>query len=196
MTRRELIRLRRGDPELFRELVETHSPRLLTMASSFADDMDEAHDLVQETWIRAFDRRSTFQGRGTVLGWLLAVCRSVCLSAARRRAPIRLEEAAERAVASTFETPDSAVERAEIGRSIRRALLELPDREREIAMARLVEGLSTRETARLLGIAEGTVKAGLHHATQKLGENLQALAPSDAAAGRGARTTTGRTTSG
>ncbi|MFQ5890586.1 MAG: RNA polymerase sigma factor, partial [Gemmatimonadota bacterium] len=75
----ELAGFHSGDGELFRRLVEQHSPRLLAIARSFAADVEEAHDLVQETWRRAFEKRRTYRGSGTLSGWLYAVCRSVCL---------------------------------------------------------------------------------------------------------------------
>jgi RNA polymerase sigma-70 factor (ECF subfamily) len=57
------------------------------------------------------------------------------------------------------------------------AVMDLPEREREVVLLRLVEGLSTRETALRLRCAEGTVKATLHHATRKLRTQLKGSTP-------------------
>ena len=54
MTSHELDSFRRGDRALFRRLVDEHSPRLLAVASSYTASVDEAHDAVQEVWIRRF----------------------------------------------------------------------------------------------------------------------------------------------
>ncbi len=152
---------------MFRRIVDAHSPRLLAAARPFAADADEAHDLVQRTWHRAYQRRRAYSGSGTLLGWLYAVCRNECLGEARsRETRERWEQRAAAARATT--DPHQELERIELHRSIWRALMELPARERDVVILRMLEQHSTRETARLLGCAEGTVKAALHHALQKL----------------------------
>ncbi len=74
-----------GSEHIFRRLVDAYSPRLLAVIRPFAADTDDAHDLLQETWRRAYVKRRTFSGTGSLLGWLYAVCRSVCLSDVRVR---------------------------------------------------------------------------------------------------------------
>lgn len=205
MTPEEIERFRRGDPELFRFLVEHHTPRLLALARPFASDAVEAEDLVQEVWVRAFARRSTWDGRGPLTAWLMAICRRVCLSDARRPARRRERRSGtagtEVAVAELdgprektgrtpsatssqpcgaaagggrlSNAPDALVERSMLGRAIRRALLELPERQRAVIVCRMLEGLSTRETAERLDCAEGTVKATLHAALGRLATPLR-----------------------
>lgn len=185
MTPGELQRFRNGDPELFRELVERHSPRLLSLAGAFVAHRDEAHDLVQETWVRAYAKRATYAGRGSILSWLLAVCRSVCVSHGRRPGTVR---AAQQRQAESLvehvpgtESPERDLERVGLRRSLIDSLIELPERQREAVVCRLIEGRSTRETARLMGCAEGTVKASLHAALGKLRERLAEWSPTSAA---------------
>ena len=86
MTPSELQSFRDGDPDLFRRLVESLSSRLLGVASAYVDDVDVAHDVVQETWIRAYERRRQFQGRGSLVGWLITICRSVAIGGVRKAA--------------------------------------------------------------------------------------------------------------
>lgn len=171
MTSDELARFHAGDPSFFRRLVDDLSPRLLAVTCSFAADHAEAEDLLQKVWLRAYDRRSTFRGGGSLVGWMLVLCRHVCLDEARR--------AGVRHAASTVpwvegehrshqDSPGSAMERAARGRAVRTAILELPDRQRETVVLRMLEGRTIRETADILGCAEGTVKAALHHALTKL----------------------------
>ena len=181
----DLARFRQGDEDLFRELVEQHSPRLLSIARSFAADLDEAHDLVQETWVRAYRKRERYEGRGSLLGWLCAICRNVCLSAGRRGTARRLvssngedgsQPSLELALPAGRE-PDRVSERAALRQAVVLALLELSDRQRDVVIYRLLEGRSTRETATALGVAEGTVKATLHHALARLEPYLSDWAP-------------------
>jgi len=65
LTELELSRFRVGDEEIFGRLVEEYSPRLLAFVRPFATDTDDAHDLLQDMWRRAYDKRQSFAGSGT-----------------------------------------------------------------------------------------------------------------------------------
>ena len=77
MSPSELDAFRRGEHALFRRLVECHSPRLLTVALAYSGDSDEAHDAVQEVWLRAYQSREQLENAGSFLGWLLSISRNV-----------------------------------------------------------------------------------------------------------------------
>ncbi len=70
-------------------------------------------------------------------------------------------------------SPGDEAERAELRASIKWALLELPARQRDVVILRLLQGLSTREVAERLRIAEGTVKATLNHGLKKLRNSME-----------------------
>ena len=166
--------------------MEHHSPRLLAIARSFTDDGDEAHDLVQEVWLRVFAKRQTFAGRGPLVAWICTIGYSVCAgrmsSRRRQRAARHVAVAAEGAAsdaihAPTAAGPDAEAERSELRRALHRSMGELTEREQSAVLLRLVEGRSTRETAEALDCAEGTVKATLHHALRKLQRHLKGWEP-------------------
>lgn len=160
---------RRGDVGVFRNAVEGLSPRLLPALMSFTGDRDEAHDLMQDVWRRAYAKRTTFSGTGTLLGWLLAIARSVAVNSVRKeKSRDRFVPEPELHTGAAPTPPDEALERRELSRAVHRALLDLPERERDVVVLRMLEQLSTRETAARLGCAEGTVKAALHSALKKL----------------------------
>ena len=162
-------RFRTGDHEIFRTIVQRYSPRLLPVVRSYAGDDDEAHDLLQDVWRRAYDKRRTFAGRGTLLGWLLAVARTVGLAAVERSTSReRFDPDPTLHMGQSDPDPSQQTEQRELARSLRRALLELPEREREVVILRMLEQRTTREAAARLGCAEGTVKASLHSALKKL----------------------------
>ncbi|HUF27861.1 MAG TPA: RNA polymerase sigma factor [Gemmatimonadaceae bacterium] len=163
----DLERFHAGDEALFAELVRIHSPRLLPPLRRYAGVDADAHDLLQETWLRVYASRRTFEGRGSFLGWLFVVARSVGAAAVRKR--MRRPTSDELSDVAVHDDPDAGPLRD----SLREAVLALPERQREVVLLRLVEGMSTAETARLLGCAEGTVKATLHHATRRLRELLK-----------------------
>lgn len=73
---RELFR--KGDPALFRQLVHDISPRMLGMIRCYAWNDDDADELLQESWLQIYRKRAKFSGKGSFLGWALAVTRNVC----------------------------------------------------------------------------------------------------------------------
>lgn len=171
----DLDRFRAGEEAVFRRLVEELSPRLLALVRPFAADEDDAHDLVQDTWQRVFAKRNAYSGTGTVAGWIVTVCRSVCLNAAKKRTASGSRPAFQ-SIGDEPVWPDEAAEGNETRRCLHLALMDLPPRERDVVWLRFLRQLSTRETAVRLGVAEGTVKATLHHALKKLQIALQVRA--------------------
>lgn len=160
---------RAGDHNMFRIAVERYSPRILPALRTFASGDADTYDLLQEMWRRAYDKRRSFATSGTLLGWLLAIARTVGLDSVRRRcARERIQVEPEYHLGTAGPDPSEALEQRDLAGSIRRALLDLPDRERDVVILRMLEQRSTRETAAALGCAEGTVKASLHSALKKL----------------------------
>ncbi|MGH7471468.1 MAG: RNA polymerase sigma factor [Longimicrobiales bacterium] len=152
-----------GDERAVRGAIEQYSPYLVPLVRSFARDWDEADDLLQATWIRAYEKRTTY-GTGSFLGWLYAVCRSVCITryrTARHRRTLLERLAGEPAQLMVMEAHEGIDD-------IVAAINELPERQRDAITYRLIEGRSTRETAQLMDCAEGTVKALLHQAVQRV----------------------------
>jgi RNA polymerase sigma-70 factor (ECF subfamily) len=162
----DVARFRAGDDALFADIVRELSPRLMPLLRRYAGDADP-NDLLQDVWVRAYERRATYDGRGSFLGWLLSVTRSVAVDALRARSRVLEGEASPDLPG--HHDPDAVFLRT----ALRDAILDLPERQRDVIVSRLVEGLSTRETAARLECAEGTVKALLHQATRKLRDVLQ-----------------------
>jgi RNA polymerase sigma-70 factor (ECF subfamily) len=152
-----------GDERALRAAVEEYSPRLMPLVRAFARDLDDAEDLLQLTWVRAYEKRGTYAG-GSMLAWLYSVCRSVCVTryrTARNRQDL-LERLANEPARLVVMDDGPDVD------GIIGSIAELPARQRDAITYRLIEGRSTRETAVLMNCAEGTVKALLHHAVQRI----------------------------
>ena len=164
----DLDRFHDGDDRLFTELVRTYSPRLIPQLRRYASARDsDITDLLQDVWLRAFQKRRGFDGRGSLFGWLLTICRTVGLAAARKRHP---EGTAALEMVASEDDVAQSVERKTQQSKLLSAIDALPTRQREIVLLRIIEDKSTAETARLLGCAEGTVKAALHAALHNLKE--------------------------
>lgn len=165
-----------GSVGLFRLLVERHSPMLLSVAVAHTGDEDEAHDAVQATWVLAFRRRRQLESLPALPGWLVTICRNVIRSEGRKTAAReRKLMAVARLDPDTTESADARVSRNEVRRVVSEAVAELPPRQQEVVVLRILEGHTTRECARRLDIAEGTVKAALHHALANLHPKLRSL---------------------
>lgn len=167
MNATDLGRFHDGEELLFDDLVGTYSARLLPYLRRFAGPEVDADDLLQECWLRVYRKRSTFSGRGSFVGWLFSVARTVGLAAVEKRA----RETA--SIDVTMTTGPESLDRMSLRDALTDAVLGLPDRQREVVLLRLVEGRTTADTAERLGCAEGTVKATLHQATMKLRELLR-----------------------
>lgn len=165
-------RLRGGDPEAFALLVREYTPRLLGVARRLTGDHSTAEDLVQDTWIAAYRNRASFAD-GSVLAWLIVILRRAFLQQQRsseRRGAREQRYAREDQTRQTSCDADARHDTA----SLFAALDQLSTRQRDVVVERIMAERSTADTARLLGIAEGTVKATLSQALHRLRHLLNA----------------------
>jgi RNA polymerase sigma-70 factor (ECF subfamily) len=169
----DIRRFHAGDEAVFTELVTTWSPRLVPYGRRYAEGED-VHDRLQDVWLRAYTRRMSFAGRGSIFGWLLAICRTVGVDSVRRSAR---EPSAEGLSDVEAQPGVDDIEARLVRAELRDAVMALPERQRDVVLLRLVEGTSSADTARLLKCAEGTVKATLHQAVRTLRERLKETIP-------------------
>ena len=172
-----LAGFRNGHEPALRQLISQFSPRLRAFAARYSHDDDEVLDLVQETWIRAHERRATLRDDAAFVGWLFAICRSVCVTRMARARGRRHETRSDEAIAHASvpaEDPLAHLEHAESRSRLADAVLRLTERQRDVVVMRLIEGRSTRDTAEALQCAEGTVKATLHQALARLRQLMEA----------------------
>ena len=148
-------------------------------------DRADAADATQEVYLRVVRSVLGFRGESAFGTWLHRVTVNVCMTHLRRRGDVRAR--GQSAGATPFAAPDSVddlpaddadpatrAERADLAARTARALTTLPDDAREVVVLRDVQGLSTRETAELLGITENLVKVRLHRAHARLRELVEA----------------------
>jgi RNA polymerase sigma-70 factor (ECF subfamily) len=180
MSPEELALFHDGDARFFATLVRDVTPRLLGAAISLTGDRAAAHDLTHDAWVQAFAARRSYRGEGSFAGWMLAVLRN-CQRAAHRtdtkraaRGQVYAEHAAGEH-AHAFDAPDEALDREKLRARLVQGLVSLGDRQRDVVVMRILEERSVAETARLLGIAEGTVKATLAQAIGRLRNTLRSV---------------------
>lgn len=173
-------RVRRGDTAAFGELVEGTMRRAYRVALGLVGRREDALDLSQEAYARAFKARRRLDPGRSFYPWYYQILRRLCFNFLRDRrtrrekldgaAPWLIEDAARRQAARR---PDRAAETTALRRKLQEAIEELPEREREIFVLREFEGLRYREAAELLGIPVGTVMSRLYSARQRLMGRLE-----------------------
>lgn len=165
-----------GDLAAFELLMRRHNERLYRVARSVVRDEHEAEDIVQETYVRAYAHLSRFEGRASVATWLTRIA----FHEALRRRRQRLQAAAlGRSLAFTKSPRANRSEEIHMppdasSGTLIDAIDALPINARAVVVLRLVQGLSTRETATSLRMSESNVKVLLHRGTQQLRERLGA----------------------
>jgi len=176
-------RARAGDRDGFRELIELSTPRIHRLALRVLGDPDEADDVVQETYIRAWGRIEELREPAAVMGWLSRVARNAARDRLRwwkRRRKESFDEAGAPlahlvALADTAPLADEALAAAETRAAVARAVAALPDKHRVVLLLREADGMSYEEIAVALGVAIGTVESRLHRARAALARRLGRL---------------------
>lgn len=179
----ELIDRARGrDEAAFREIMQVNNRRLYRLARGILRSDSEAEDVVQETYVRAFTHLDGFRAQSRLSTWLSRIAINEALGRVRSAKPhVELGAVPEEAIAaqiirfpvSSAGDPEKAMAQREIQCVVERAIDELPDVFRVVFIARVMEGMTTDETADLLGVKPETVKTRLHRARTMLRENVE-----------------------
>jgi RNA polymerase sigma-70 factor (ECF subfamily) len=161
-----------GDERAATLLVERHAPALARFAASLSSGIDRGaiDELVQDTFVRAFQSMAEFRGESSLRTWLFTIERRLLLD--RRRAERRRPDGAEidEADAATEYTALDALVAGETEGRIRRALDRLSPMQRNVFMLRVTEGLSYKEIAEIVGTTEGAARVHYHNAVRAIKE--------------------------
>jgi RNA polymerase sigma-70 factor (ECF subfamily) len=178
IVRRALTR----DNAAFRTIMERYNRRLYRIARSILRNDSEAEDVVQEAYVKAFTRLGGFRGDSSLATWLSRITMNEALERLRRERPtVDLETfGAQRTEAQiikfpqtvTSDDPERTMAQREILQLVERATDNLPEIFRIVFMTRAIEGMSTEDTANLLGLQPDTVKTRLHRARRLVRDEL------------------------
>lgn len=175
-----VISARQGDRRAFEELVQRHTRKAYHIAFDFTRDREEAKDLSQEAFLKAFTRLKSFDGRSSFYTWFYRILVNLCLDYKRRRkrAPANpFDEAMENEVEPSHHSAnpgslDQQISARQISQRIGQVLDQLPAKQRTAFILKNHQGLSIKEIAELMETAEGTVKVHLHRAVTVLRQRL------------------------
>jgi len=168
----ELIaRWKRGDERAATELVERHASALARFAVS-SGERNDVEELVQDTFVRAFNSLDGFRGESSFRTWLFTIQRRLLLD--RRRAEKRRrdrDELQETDASTEYDALDSVVA-DETQRRMRDAVKRLSPTQREVFTLRITDGLSYKEIAEAVGTTEGAARVHYHNAMRAVKEFL------------------------
>jgi RNA polymerase sigma-70 factor, ECF subfamily len=168
----ELIaRWKRGDERAATELVERHASALARFAVS-SGERNDVDELVQDTFVRAFNSLDGFRGESSFRTWLFTIQRRLLLD--RRRAEKRRrdrDELQETDASTEYDALDSVVA-DETQRRLRDAVKRLSPTQREVFTLRITDGLSYKEIAEAVGTTEGAARVHYHNAMRAVKEFL------------------------
>ncbi len=181
---------RAGDEAAFASLVEPHRRELQLHCYRMLGSLEDSEDLVQETFLRAWRKRESFQGRSTFRAWLYRIATNACLDALERRprvAPTHNgaqplaevswlqpypDELLEGIAPSDAEPEAEVVDKETIELAFIAAIQLLPPKQRAVLISRDVLGWSAAESAELLGASVASVNSALQRARATMKEHL------------------------
>lgn len=173
----DLIRAaKRGDAGAFEALMGAYERRVYCLCLRMMGNKHDGEDAAQEAMLRIWQKIGQCRDEDAFATWVYRVTANACTDALRRRRPQASLEAMREdgfEPVDGGETPQTAVERREERRALERAVADVPAQMRTVFLMRDVHGMSVEETARALGISQGTVKSRLSRARERIAGALR-----------------------
>lgn len=167
----------KGDTDAFEELVARHRDKIYARAFSMMRNEDEALDLSQEAWVKAWQRLAQFQGESSFATWITRIVINLCLDELRKQQRHRTESieglddesgGVERQMPAITINPTERLERGELRQRIDRALGQLSHEHRTVLVLHEFEEMEYKEIAKAMNCSIGTVMSRLFYARRKL----------------------------
>ncbi len=180
-----LQKAKTGNQGAFRELYDKYSGRIFAVCYGKIGNREDAYDLVQETFIKAFRSLDGYRGDAQFYSWVYRIAMNCCMDFLRKKQRRGKRETLSEDVDQSDENkrkgttlvsldnPMMNVDAAELGERILEAIHGLTQEHKEMILLREVEGMSYEEIAELLGIQKGTVMSRLFYARKLLQEKLK-----------------------
>ncbi len=184
---RQLVeRIQGGELELFRVLVDRFQGRIYAHIYGMIRNREDARDLVQETFAKAYCNISGFRLEASFNTWLYRIASNVTIDYIRKHSRVKTSEFDERIGSDGVDdslldpdhlhrSPGRDQQRAELMRRIAQALQQLSPQQRQVVLLREIEGFSYKEIAQAMDIPEGDVMSRLFYARKRLQQILRDL---------------------
>jgi RNA polymerase sigma-70 factor (ECF subfamily) len=173
--------LQAGNREEFARMVDAFSAKIYRLALKMLQNQQDAEDILQETFIKAFKALPRFEGRSSLSTWLYRIATNEALMHLRRKHPHHIsveqpsddeEQPAPLEIVDWCCLPEGELMSAESRANLEQVIEKLPHSLRVVFLLRDIEGLSTKEAADVLDLSEGAVKTRLSRARLQLREML------------------------
>jgi len=183
-----VLKAQKGDMGAFEELVARHRDKIYARAYSMMRNEEEAIDLSQEAWVKAWQRLAQFQGDSSFATWLTRIVINLCLDQIRRQKRQRAESieamddesgGVERQMEPIITNPTERLERGELRKRIDEAMSKLSNEHRTVLVLHEFEEMEYKEIAKVMGCSIGTIMSRLFYARRRLASLLQDLKEKD-----------------
>ncbi len=178
---RELLRkCRAGDWDAYEPIVRAYESRVYGLALGLVRNPEDARDLTQDSFVRAFQAMKLYDPDRPFVGWLLRICRNLCIDFLRRRRPlVRVDDQDMDGQKVQLPDPHARTDRESIAHETRshvwEAMGRISDEHREVLVLKDLQDLEYAEVARILNIPQGTVASRVYYARRALRETLEAM---------------------
>jgi RNA polymerase sigma-70 factor (ECF subfamily) len=178
-----------GDMQAFEELVARHRDKIYARAFSMMRNEQDAIDLSQEAWVKAWQRLAQFQGDSSFATWMTRITINLCLDLLRKQKRLRAESieemneesgGVERQMPVVTVNPTEGLERTELRKRIDAAMEKLSYEHRTVLVLHEFEEMEYKQIAKVMGCSIGTIMSRLFYARRRLAALLQDLRKEDA----------------
>ncbi|MDM5214844.1 RNA polymerase sigma factor SigW [Peribacillus sp. RS7] len=174
----------KGDHNAFGEIVEIYKDKVFQICFRMLGNRQEAEDLAQEAFVRAFVNIRSFNIQMKFSTWLYRIATNLCIDRLRKKKPdyyLDAEVAGTEGlnmysqIASDMAKPEEEVESLELQETIQVEIMKLPEKYRSVIVLKYIEELSLKEISEILDLPVGTVKTRIHRGREALRKQLRHL---------------------
>ncbi|MBI3182196.1 MAG: RNA polymerase sigma factor [Myxococcales bacterium] len=185
-----MLAFKSGDARAFEVLVRRHRTPVFNFILRFTGQKQRAEDLLQETWLKVVRSASEYEPKARFTTWVYTIARNLCVDSARKEsyrqadsldAPVRAGDEGDGRLLGELlpdvggADPERGAHNARLRPLLERALLSLPEEQREVFILREYAGVQFKDIAQVTGVPENTVKSRMRYALEGLRRRLEKL---------------------